>query len=147
MESSVVETVRKDMSQTINKGCFKKGHKPWNAGLKGFRPSPNTEFKAGETTGDKHPSWKGGEQNFTKDCVYLYAGANKRVRRPKKVYEDAYGEVPKGWILYHLDGDRYNDSANNLIAIPRAVLVKINAGRMNANYHEIKQAVEQFKNK
>ncbi len=137
----------KVMKQTINKGGFKKGHTPWNAGLKGIRLSPATEFKEGEKTGDKHPSWKGGKQNFTKDCVYLYAGANKRVRRPKKVYEDAYGEIPKGWILYHLDADRYNDSVDNLIAIPRAVLVKINAGRINANYHEIQQAVEKFKNK
>ena len=128
-------------------GKFKKGHKPWNAGLKGFRPSPSTEFKKGETTGENHPSWKGGEQVIKNDCVYLYVGTNKRVRRPKKVYEDAYGEVPKGWILYHLDGDRYNDDLDNLIAIPRAVLVKINSGRMNANYHEIRQAVEQFKNK
>jgi len=147
MQSFVVEIVQKVMKQTTNKGSFKKGHVSWNTGLKGFRPSPATEFKVGETTGDKHPSWRGGEQKFTNDCVYLYAGANKRVRRPKKVYEDANGEVPKGWILYHLDGDRYNDNLDNLIAIPRAVLVKINAGRMNANYHEIKQAVEQFKNK
>jgi hypothetical protein len=128
-------------------GKFKSGHKPWNAGLKGIRLSPATEFKVGETIGERHPSWKGGEQIFKSDCVYLYSGINTRVRRPKKVYEDAYGEVPKGWILYHLDGDRYNDHLDNLIAIPRAVLVKINAGRMNANYHEIKQAVEQFKNK
>lgn len=126
---------------------FKKGNKPWNAGLKGFRPSPATEFKKGETTGENHPSWKGGEQKFSNDCVYLYAGTNKRVRRPKKVYEDAHGEVPKGWIMYHLDRDRYNDSLDNLIAIPRSVLVNINAGRMNANYHEISIAVEQFKNK
>jgi hypothetical protein len=136
--------VKKDMSQTINKGSFKKGHTPWNAGLKGFRPSPSTEFKMGETTGEKHPSWKGGEQTFTKDCVYLYAGTNKRVRRPKKVYEDAHGPIPNGWILYHLDGDRYNDDLDNLIAIPRAILVKINSGRMIASYHEIINAINNF---
>lgn len=126
---------------------FKKGNKPWNAGLKGLHLSPNTEFKKGEVTGEKHPSWRGGEQKFSNDCVYLNVGANKRVRRPKKVYEDAHGEVPNGWIMYHLDGDRYNDTLDNLIAIPRSVLVNINAGRMNANYHEISIAVEQFKNK
>lgn len=126
-------------------GKFKSGHKPWNAGLKGIRLSPATEFKKGETTGEGHPSWKGGEQKSSNDCVYLYAGANKRVRRPKKVYEDAHGKVPKGWIIYHLDGDRYNDSSENLIAMPRAVLVSINAGRINANYHNIKRVVEQFK--
>ena len=128
-------------------GRFKKGNKPWNSGLKGIHLNPSTEFKKGQFVGEKHPSWKGGEQKFTKDCVYLYAGNNKRVRRPKKVYEDAHGTIPKGWILYHIDGDRYNDDIDNLIAIPRAVLVKINSGRMNANYHEIEQAVKQFKNK
>lgn len=129
----------------MNKGSFKKGHKPWNAGVKGIHLNPSTEFKTGESVGDKHPSWKGGEQNFTKDCVYLYVGINKRIRRPKKIYEDAHGTIPKGWILYHLDGDRYNDDLDNLIAIPRAVLVKINSGRINANYHEIAAAVEHFK--
>ena len=131
----------------LKMGKFKVGHTPWNAGLKGFRPSPATEFKTGETIGEKHPSWRGGEQKFTNDCVYLYAGINRRVRRPKKLYEDAYGPIPNGWILYHLDGDRYNDDLYNLIAIPRAILVRINSGRMNANYHEISVAVEQFKNK
>lgn len=126
-------------------GKFKSGHKPWNTGLKGIHLNPSTEFKVGEIVGEKHPSWRGGEQNFTKDCVYLYAGTNKRVRRPKKIYQDANGEIPKGWILYHLDGDRYNDDLDNLIAIPRAILVRINSGRMNANYHEIITAVEQFK--
>jgi hypothetical protein len=131
----------------MNKGSFKKGHTPWNIGLKGFRPSPDTEFKPGENTGEKHPSWKGGEQKFTNDCVYLHTGTNERVRRPRKVYEDINGKIPNGYILYHIDGDRYNDDIENLIAIPRAVLVRINSGRMNANYYEIKQAVEQFKNK
>jgi hypothetical protein len=79
--------------------------------------------------------------------VYLHVGANQRVRRPRKVYEDAFGQIPKGWILYHLDRDSHNDDLDNLIAIPRAVLVRINSNRMNANYHEIKEAVEQFKNK
>ncbi len=124
-------------------GKFKSGHKPWNAGLKGIRLSPATEFKKGETTGENHPSWKGGEQKFTKDCVYLYAGANKRIRRPKKVYEDINGPIPQGWVLYHLDGDRYNDDIDNLIAIPRAILVRINSGRMNTNYHEIKKAIDE----
>jgi hypothetical protein len=46
-----------------------------------------------------------------------------------------------------LDRDAHNDELDNLIAIPRAVLVRINSGRMNANYQEIKEAVEQFKKK
>jgi hypothetical protein len=129
----------------MNSGSFKKGHRPWNAGLKGIHLSPSTEFKQGETTGANHPSWKGGEQTIKKDCVYLYTGANQRVRRPRKVYEDTHGRIPKGWVLYHIDKNRHNDDLDNLIAIPRAILVLINADRMNANYHEITEAVKQFK--
>jgi hypothetical protein len=126
---------------------FKKGHLTWNKGLKGIHLSPETEFKKGQFTGENHPSWKGGEQINKNDCVYLYDGANKRIRRPKKIYEDKYGAIPKGWILYHLDQNKHNDDIDNLIAIPRAILVKINANRINANYYELTLAIEQFKNK
>jgi hypothetical protein len=127
---------------------FEKGHTVWNKGLKGIHLSPETEFKKGQFTGSNHPSWKGGEQIPKSDCVYLFSDTNKRVRRPRKFYEDAYGEIPKGWILYHLDKDRYNDNLDNLIAIPRAILVMINSNRLNANYHEIKSAIDNLnKNK
>lgn len=130
-----------------NKGSFKKGHVSWNTGLKGIHLSPKTEFKKGQLTGSEHPSWKGGEQMNTNDCVYVYTEPNKRVRRPRKVYQDAHGEIPKGWILYHIDRNMHNDTLDNLIAIPRAVLVMLNSKRINANYQEIKSAVEKYKNK
>jgi len=128
----------------MNSGCFKKGHKPWNSGVKGIHLNPSTEFKKGEMVGKDHYSWKGGVQLIKKDCAYLYNGINKRVRRPKKVYEDANGPIRNGWIIYHLDGDKDNDHLDNLIAIPRAILVRINSGRMNVNYYEIKKAVKDY---
>lgn len=128
----------------MKNGTFKKGHLPWNLGLKGIHLNPETEFKKGQFIGEQHPSWKGGEQVNKNDCVYLHTGANERVRRPRKVYEDSNGKIPKGWILYHLDGDRYNDDLDNLIAIPRAVLMMLNSNRLNANYYEIKQAIENY---
>lgn len=128
----------------MNKGQFKKNQKPWNRGLKGIHLSPDTEFKVGQFKGDEHPSWKGGVQLTKNDCAYVYSGVNKRLRRPRIIYEEAYGEIPTGWILYHLDRDNKNDDLDNLIAIPRAILVKINANRMNANYYEIKKAVEDY---
>jgi hypothetical protein len=128
----------------MNKGSFKKGNIPWNLGKKGIHLSPDTEFKKGEMIGKDHHSWRGGVQVVKNDCVYLNVGANQRVRRPRKVYEDTYGSIPKGWILYHLDRDSHNDDLDNLIAIPRAVLVRINSGRMNANYYEIKKTIEDY---
>ena len=107
-------------------GTFQKGHKPWNKGNHNFRPSKDTEFKPGEHIGDKHPSWKGGIQKISKDCVYLWKGPNKRIRRPRQVYEEHYGKIPKGYIIWHIDGDKHNDVLDNLEAISRAECMKRN---------------------
>ncbi len=132
-----------------NSGCFEKGHVPFNKGkkLEEYLPEETIEkikqttFKEGQTAGEKSNMWKGGVQTPNNDCVYLYDGVGKRIRRPKAVYEEANGPIPKGWILFHIDGIKHNDALDNLIAIPRSILVQINAGRLNRNFHEIKSAV------
>jgi hypothetical protein len=108
------------------KGRFQKGNKPWNTNLKGIHLSPDTEFKTGAFVGDKHPSWLGGVHIMTNDCVHLWDGANKRVRRPRKVYEEHHGAIPAGYIVIHLDGNHHNDSPDNLKAISRAENLKRN---------------------
>jgi hypothetical protein len=85
-----------------------------------------TQFKPGEKIGEIHPSWKGGVQVMKADCVHEWAGNGKRVRRPRKIYENHYGEIPKGHIIIHIDGDRYNDDISNLEAISRAENLKRN---------------------
>ena len=112
-----------------NKGSFKKGHSTWNKDLKGIHLSPETEFKKGENFGKDHPSWKGGVQNNKVDCAYLHDGINKRVRRPRKVYEDNFGPIPEGHIIFHKDWDKDNDEPWNLEAITRAELVKRNKNK------------------
>jgi hypothetical protein len=112
-------------------GKFKKGHKTWNKGLKGIHLSPDTEFKVGEHSGSDSYTWKGGVQVIKDDCVYLWDGCNKRARRPRKVYEDAYGCIPDGYVIYHIDGDKHNDELSNLEAISRGELIKRNTRRRN----------------
>jgi hypothetical protein len=108
------------------KGQFTKKSSPWNAGMKGFNPSPETQFKSGETHfGEKHPSWKGGKQTMSNDCVYLWSNGD-RIRRPRKIYEEHHGTIPKGFVIVHLDGNRYNDDPSNLEAISRAEHLKRN---------------------
>ncbi|WP_410510104.1 HNH endonuclease signature motif containing protein [Methanosarcina hadiensis] len=108
---------------------FKKGDTPWNKRLKGIHHSPETEFKEDQYVGENHPSWKGGVQINKNDCVYVWVGKNKRVRRARKVYEDTYGEIPRGYVIYHIDGNNLNDDPKNLEAISRAELVKRNASK------------------
>jgi hypothetical protein len=109
-----------------NKGSFKKGNTPWNKNEKGIHLSSETEFKKDQNVGEKHPCWKGGVQKPKNDCAYLYVGNSQRVRRPKTIWEEANGSVPKGYIIYHKDGDNKNDDLSNLEIITRAELLKRN---------------------
>lgn len=109
-----------------NKGRFTEGVIPWNKGLKGFRTSPETEFKAGVLVGEIHPSWKGGVQMPKNDCAYLWDGANKRKRRPRAIWEQYNGTLPEGFVVIHIDGDKHNDDINNLKAISRKELLQLN---------------------
>jgi hypothetical protein len=108
-----------------SKGQFEKGNIPWNKD-KYFDPSPKTHFKKGQYVGDNHPSWKGGVQVISNDCAYVWTGNNSRVRRPRKIYEDFIGPIPEGYVIIHKDGNRYNDSPENLEAISRAENLKRN---------------------
>ena len=111
----------------MNKGTFKKGNTPWNKGVKGLRLSPATEFKSdGSNTGDKHPSWGGGLQHNKRDGIIVWTGTNRRKPLSRKLYEDEYGKIPDGYIIYHIDGDKLNNDIDNLEAISRAELIKRN---------------------
>jgi len=108
-------------------GQFLKGLVPWNKGKKDFRPSPETEFKSGpDHAGKNHPSWKGGEQKPKSDCTHVWSGVGERKRRPRAIWEHHNGSLPKGMIIYHLDGNKDNDAIDNLEAITRAELLKRN---------------------
>lgn len=117
---------------------FRKGNIPHNKGKKledYFNPQAidkvkKTQFKSGgENTADKHPSWKGGIQKPKKDCVHIFMGTNKRKRRPRLIYESFYGDIPKGYVIYHKDGNHHNDNIDNLEAISRAELIKRNKSK------------------
>lgn len=126
--------IRRKDDGTFAKGTqsgkqFRKGNIPWNKGMRGIRYSEETEFKEDQYVGENHPSWKGGVQINKNDCIYVWVGKSKRVRRARKVYEDTYGEILRGYVIYHIDGDNLNDDPKNLEAISRAELVRRNAAK------------------
>lgn len=96
-----------------------------NQNAKGNPPN-KTSFRAGVDSMENHRQWKGGVQVMKKDAVHIAVAPNVRVRRPLYVWEKVYGKLPKGYVIYHKDGDKHNDDINNLEAITRAELVKRN---------------------
>ena len=123
--------MRLDMPPIISdvnedRGRFQKGNIPYNKG----KPHPygkETQFKTGQFVGDEHPSWRGGTQKMKRDCVYMWDGANKRLRRPAKVWTEHNGPIPDGMCILHKDGDKHNDDISNLELITRAELMKMNS--------------------
>ena len=106
---------------------FEKGQEPWNKGVS-VHLSPQSEFKPGEHAMEKHPQWKG-QQDMTHDVIHITTAPGVRTRRPKIVYEKEYGEMPKGFIIYHINGDMHDDRIENLVAIIRQDAINVNCER------------------
>ena len=109
------------------KTVFKKGHVTWNKNKKGIHLSPNSEFKPGQLTMNKHPSWKGGVQNIKKNVIHITVAPNTRARRPRLVWEESHGmKLPKKHIVFHKNGNNHDDRPENLEAITRKELYRRN---------------------
>lgn len=107
-----------------NSGQFTTERLLGNQYAKGNPPN-KTSFKPGQTAGEKSNNWKGGLQT-SRDCHHVYLGANKRMPRGRYNWIQEFGEIPVGQIVFHIDGDRYNDDIENLELISRGELAKRN---------------------
>lgn len=58
--------------------------------------------------------------------IKVKVGNKKWVEKSRYIYEKYYGEIPKGYWIYHLDGNVSNNSIDNLIALERSIVVSLN---------------------
>jgi hypothetical protein len=119
-----------------SKGQFLPGSMKGNQFAKG-NPANKGSFRKGEHTMEKHPSWKGGIQIMKRDGVYVNIGNGKRIPRGRYNWEQVYGELPKGYIIYHKDGNNKNDAIDNLEAMTRAELITRNDPKKYGQTREI----------
>lgn len=125
-------------------GCYAKGDAPANKGKK--MPynanSARTRFQKGHLGGKAKDIQKPiGFERVTKDG-YLERKINNDMpfkARWRAVHlinwEAVHGAVPKGYALKCLDGNRQNCTAENWVAVPRAMLPRL-AGRWCTSYDD-----------
>lgn len=121
----------------VNKGRFVKGHKTWNKGRYGWMGANRTSFTK-EDIAKKRQIGKIQQGKDQLVCVseekvpvksrngkiYMH---QKRVSYSKWLIEKELGrKLDKNEVVYHIDGDAYNNDLGNLEVITRAELARRN---------------------
>lgn len=106
-------------------GRFPKGHKPFKCIQKGWRISPETEFKAGHKPHNYRPI---GTEVF-RDDGYVWvkiADPNKWRQKHVLIWEAVNGPRPAKHVIIFGDGNRLNFDIDNLILASQAQLAVLN---------------------
>jgi len=125
-ESAIQNMRRKYGIKTSARYYFKKGHKPWNKGMKGLDTGgKKTRFKKGNTPQTWVPV--GTEvvdpDGYTKLKV---ADPNKWRYKHRMIWEKHNGPIPKGHVVIFGDGDKRNFDPDNLLLVSRSQLARLN---------------------
>ncbi|WP_439235145.1 HNH endonuclease signature motif containing protein [Lonepinella koalarum] len=112
-----------------NSGRFQKGHQTWNKGIKSpwakIGKCREFHFKKGHTPARTRPI---GEERYSQKDNQIYVKvsdiryAKKSVNwRPRAhlVWQKHFGEIPKGYIVWHKNGNSTDDRIENLELITR----------------------------
>lgn len=111
-----------------NLGCFKKGHIPWNKGVKGIHNSTRTEFKKGRQPVNK--------KSVGAITLRTHRGEVRqwiKVAEPDKwqLYSvflwESYNhtKVPKNYVIHHINKDKLDDRIENLKLLNRSEHINI----------------------
>ena len=114
-------------------GKFKKGHTPWNKGMKGLNiGGKQTQFKKGNIPPQYRPV---GSERINRDGYTEVKIDDPNVWKQKHVliWEKHNGPVPDGHVVIFGDGDKTNLDIDNLICVSRGQLLKLNQHRLIKN--------------
>ena len=125
---------------TTARNCFKKGHVPWNKGLKGVNfGGKETQFKPGHKPHNWVPvgSERVNADGYIDVKVHDYTGKDSKKNWKGKhiiTWERHHGrKVPNGHAVIFGDGNRRNFDPENLILVSRAQLARMNQSGLIKN--------------
>lgn len=144
-ESAIANRKHKlNLSSGIVGGQFKKGNIPFNKGKKwkdymskeDQLESLKTTFKKGNIP---HNHRAVGSERISKNgyIEIKIAEPNKWQLKHRYIYEKKYGEIPKGYNLIFLDGNRQNIELNNLKLVSKAEDLIMNNNKLFNKNKEI----------
>ena len=122
-------TMQRNKLTTGAESRFKKGHKPWNTGMKGlsFEGSKATQFKKGRVPENKKSV---GSERILKDkATMVKQDTGKWELKHRVFYKEYHGEIPQDYVIIFADGNKNNFSKENLVAITRNELKVMNANK------------------
>ena len=131
-ENQIIAFCKNHKLRSGRNGHFHKGHKSWNKGTIGLTSANKTSFKKRSVPANTLPLYSEVVNSYGYTVVKVpetnpYTGAKTRFREKHVlVWEKENGPVPKGQCIKFVDGDRGNFEPDNLVAIDRGVLVRIN---------------------
>lgn len=114
--------------KTTARHYWSKGHKPWNAGMRGVNfGGEKTQFKKGH----KPQTWVPVGSETVTDDGYLkvkIADPDKWVYKHRLIWEQHHGgrKIPKNHAVIFGDGDKRNMDPDNLLLVSRAQLCRMN---------------------
>lgn len=118
-------------------GRFEKGHVPINKGTKKmFNVGGNAgSFKRGQTPMTLVPI---GSERIDKDGYTLVKVSDKQYTtnndnwklKHRIIYEEAFGEIPKGQVVLFADGNKQNFDLDNLVLVSNAELLALNRQKL-----------------
>jgi hypothetical protein len=117
-------------------GQFEKGNIPFNKGTKGLMKANKTSFKKGNIPSNHK------EVGYERISVDGYIEV--KVKEPnvfklkhRVIYEQHYGEIPKGYKVIFADGNKLNVDLNNLILVSNSEEFIMNTNKLRYKEAEL----------